>query len=82
MIATVSVFRLLYKHAIRPANELQSRKDRLIQYASTCPALIPVLINVFTKFFTALSIPNSLILSSQNGESHSSSGAVVVGRSG
>ena len=39
-------FSPLHKHAIRPANELQSRKSRL-QYASTCPAIIPVLINIF-----------------------------------
>jgi hypothetical protein len=62
-------FSPLHKHAIRPANELQSRKSRLVQYASTCPAIIPVLINIFAdrgegtnssrhKFLTALSIPN------------------------
>ena len=45
--ADFDVFRLLYKHAIRPANELQLRKGRLVQFASTCPALIPVLINIF-----------------------------------
>ena len=42
--ADFDVFRLLHKHAIRPANELQLRKG---QFASTCPALIPVLINIF-----------------------------------
>ena len=45
--ADFDVSRLLHKHAIRPANELQLRKGRLVQFASTCPALIPVLINIF-----------------------------------